>query len=117
MITDNEAQRILQELSELKISVALLRDKTDEIQEQGRENNNEIKLLRTELGLNGEHGRLPVIETTFLRMERRQDDSEKRIDDLEALRSENQGKQRLIGTVLAVASGGIGAIIGLLWHH
>jgi chromosome segregation ATPase len=117
MVTDNTAQRILQELSELKTSLAMLRNKTEEIQEQSRENGNEIKLLRTELGLNGEHGRLPVMETTILRMEKRQEESDKRIDDLEALRSENQGRQRLIGSVVALAGGGIGAIIGLLWHH
>lgn len=117
MVTDNMAQRILQELTELKSSVAVLRNKTDDIQGQSRENGNEIKLLRTELGLSGDHGRLPVMETTILRMDKRQDGSDRRIDDLEALRSEAQGRQRLIGSVMALASGGIGAILSLLWHR
>jgi chromosome segregation ATPase len=117
MVTESSAQRILQELSELKTSLGELRNRTEEIQEQSRENGNEIRLLRIELGLNSEHGRLPVMDKTILQIEKRQEDSNKRVDDLESIRSENQGKQRLIGTVLALASGGVGAIIGLLWHH
>ena len=117
MVADNSVQRILQELSELKASLIELRNKTDEIQEQGRENGNEVKSLRKELGLDNGHGRLPVMETTIVRIEKRQESSDKKIDDLESVRSENQGRQRLIGTVLALASGGVGAIIGLMWHH
>jgi chromosome segregation ATPase len=117
MVTENAVQRILQELSELKTSLTELKNKSAEIQDQGQENGNEIKLLRRELGLDNGHGRLPVMETTILRMEKRQEVNDKRVDDLEAVRSENLGRQRLVGTVLALASGGVGTLIGLLWHH
>jgi chromosome segregation ATPase len=117
MVTENAVRRILQDLSELKTSLIELRNKVEEIQQQGRENGSEVKSLRKELGLDNGHGRLPVLETTILRIEKRQEGNDMRIDDLESLRSENQGKQRLIGTVMTLASGGIGAIIGLLWHH
>jgi len=117
MVTENAVQRILQELSELKTSLTELKNKSAEIQEQGRENGNEIKSLRKELGLDNGHGRLPVMETTILRIEKRQEGNDKRVDDLESIGSESRGRQRFIGTLLALASGGVGTLIGLLWHR
>jgi chromosome segregation ATPase len=117
MVTENAVQRILQELSDLKTSLNELKNKSVEIQDQGRENGNEIRSLRKELGLDNGHGRLPVMETTILRIDKRQEVNDKRVDDLESIGSENLGRQRLIGTVLALASGGVGTLIGLLWHR
>jgi predicted nuclease with TOPRIM domain len=117
MVTENAVQRILQELSDLKTSLTELKNKSAEIQDQGRENGTEIRLLRKELGLDSGHGRLPVMETTISRIENRQEINDKRVDDLESTGSENLGRQRLVGTVLALASGGVGTLIGLLWHR
>ena len=54
--------QILEQLMELK-------GKVEESLEQGRENGNELKMLRRELGLDGQHGRLPIVEATLIRHE------------------------------------------------
>ncbi len=71
--------QILEQLAEVK-------GKVDESLEQGRENGNELKMLRRELGLDGQHGRLPIVEATLIRHEVRMEKSEARIDKLEIRR-------------------------------
>jgi hypothetical protein len=102
--------QILEQLAEVK-------GKVDESLEQGRENGNELKMLRRELGLDGQHGRLPIVEATLIRHEVRMDKSEARIDKLEIGNSEANGKAKLVATSLALLGGGAGgAMIAVLAH-
>ncbi len=102
--------QILEQLAEVK-------GKVDESLEQGRENGNELKMLRRELGLDGQHGRLPIVEATLIRHEVRMDKSEARIDKLEIGNSEANGKAKLVATSLALLGGGAGgAVIAILAH-
>jgi len=102
--------QILEQLAEVK-------GKVDESLEQGRENGNELKMLRRELGLDGQHGRLPIVEATLIRHEVRMDKSEARIDKLEIGNSEANGKAKLVATSLALLGGGAGgALIALVAH-
>jgi hypothetical protein len=102
--------QILEQLTEVK-------GKVEESLEQGRENGNELKMLRRELGLDGQHGRLPIMETTLMRHEARMEKCDARIDKLEMASSEADGKAKLIATSLALLGGGAGgALIALLAH-
>jgi hypothetical protein len=102
--------RILEQLTEVK-------SKVDESLQQGRENGNELKMLRRELGLDGQHGRLPMVETTLVRHEARMEKNEARIEKLEVGSSEANGKTKLISTAVALLGGGAGgAVIALLAH-
>jgi hypothetical protein len=102
--------QILEQLAEVK-------GKVDESLEQGRENGNELKMLRRELGLDGQHGRLPIVEATLIRHEVRMEKGEARIDKLEIGNSEANGKAKLVATSLALLGGGAGgALIALVAH-
>jgi hypothetical protein len=102
--------QILEQLMELK-------GKVEESLQQGRENGNDLKMLRRELGLDGQHGRLPIVEATLLRHEARMEKSEARVEGLEIDSSEANGKAKLLGTALALLGGGAGgALIALLAH-
>jgi hypothetical protein len=102
--------QILEQLMELK-------GKVEESLQQGRENGNELKMLRRELGLDGQHGRLPMVEATLLRHESRMEKSEARVEGLEISSSEAKGKAKLVATALALLGGGAGgALIALLAH-
>jgi hypothetical protein len=102
--------QILEQLMELK-------GKVEESLQQGRENGNDLKMLRRELGLDGQHGRLPIVEATLLRHEARMEKSESRVEDLEISSSEANGKAKLMATALALLGGGAGgALIALLAH-
>jgi hypothetical protein len=102
--------QILEQLAEVK-------GKVDESLEQGRENGNELKMLRRELGLDGQHGRLPIVEATLIRHEVRMEKGEARIDKLEIGNSEANGKAKLVATSLALLGGGAGgALIALIAH-
>ena len=108
--TDAIETQILEQLMELK-------GKVEESLQQGRENGNDLKMLRRELGLDGQHGRLPIVEATLLRHEARMDKSEARVEALESGSDEAKGKAKLIAAVLALLSGGAGgALIALLAH-
>jgi hypothetical protein len=102
--------QILEQLMELK-------GKVEESLQQGRENGNDLKMLRRELGLDGQHGRLPIVEATLLRHEARMEKSEERVEGLEISSSEATGKAKLVATALALLGGGAGgALIALLAH-
>jgi hypothetical protein len=102
--------QILEQLTEVK-------GKVDESLEQGRANGNELKMLRRELGLDGHHGRLPIVETTLIRHEARMEKCDTRIDRLETGYNEANGKAKLVATSLALLGGGAGgALIALLAH-
>ncbi len=98
--------RILEQLAELQ-------RKVDESLEQGRQNGEEIRMLRKELGLDGPHGRIPLVEAAVQTLL-------ERVSTLERLRIESDGKKKLVTGALALLSGGAGgaliALIGrLLW--
>ena len=102
--------QILEQLTEVK-------GKVDESLQQGRENGNELKMLRRELGLDGQHGRLPIMETTLIRHEGHMEKFDTRIDKQEMNSSEANGKAKLVATSLALLGGGAGgALIALLAH-
>ena len=91
--------------------------KVEESLQQGRENGNELKMLRRELGLDGQHGRLPIMEATLLRHEAHMERTDLRVNDLETGNSEAKGKAKLVATALALLGGGAGgALIALLAH-
>src|ERR1700689_1814689 len=93
--------QILEQLAEVK-------GKVDESLEQGRENGVELKMLRRELGLDGQHGRLPIVEATLIRHEARMEKNEARVDWMEAGSSEADGKAKLVATALALLGGSAG---------
>ena len=100
--------QILEQLTELK-------SKVEESLQQGRENGNDLKMLRRELGLDGQHGRLPIVEATLLRHEARMEKNEARVDGLETDSNEAKGKAKLVAAALALIGGGAGgALIALL---
>jgi hypothetical protein len=102
--------QILEQLMELK-------GKVEESLLQGRENGNELKMLRRELGLDGQHGRLPIVEATLIRHEARMEKNEARVNLLETGSSEANGKAKLVATALALLGGSAGgALITLLAH-
>jgi hypothetical protein len=102
--------QILEQLTEVKIKV-------EESLQQGRENGNELKMLRRELGLDGQHGRLPIMEATLLRHEAHMERNDARVNELETGNSEANGKAKLVATSLALLGGGAGgALIALLAH-
>ena len=102
--------QILEQLTELK-------GKVEESLQQGRENGNDLKMLRRELGLDGQHGRLPIVEATLLRHEARMEKNEARVDGLETGSNEADGKAKLVATALALMGGGAGgALIAWLAH-
>jgi hypothetical protein len=102
--------QILEQLTEVK-------GKVEESLQQGRENGNELKMLRRELGLDGQHGRLPIVEATLIRHETCMEKIETRVDTLETGNSEAKGKAKLLATGLALLGGGTGgALITLLAH-
>jgi hypothetical protein len=103
-------ERILEQLTELK-------SKVEESLQQGRENGNEIKMLRRELGLDGQHGRFPIVEATLLRHELRMEKTDARVDGLEIDKNEANGKAKLVVTLVALMGGGAGGtVIALLAH-
>ena len=102
--------QILEQLTELKKRVE------DSLQ-QGRENGNELKMLRRELGLDGAHGRLPIVEAALVRHEAQTERLDVRMKKLEAGSHEATGKAKLVGTALALLGGGAGgALISILAH-
>ena len=102
--------QILEQLMELK-------GKVEESLEQGRENGVELKMLRRELGLDGQHGRLPIVEATLIRHELRMEKAEARVEELETDKDEAHGKAKLVVTLVALMGGGAGGtVIALLTH-
>ncbi len=102
--------QILEQLTEVM-------GKVDESLQQGRENGNELKMLRRELGLDGQHGRLPMVEATLVRHEARMEKNELRLDKLETGSNEASGKAKMVATAVGLVGGGAGgAVIALLGH-
>jgi hypothetical protein len=106
----NVQDQILEQLTEVKKRVE------DSLQ-QGRENGNELKMLRRELGLDGAHGRLPIVEAALVRHEAQVERVDVRVKRLESGNSEAHGKAKLVATAAALAGGGAGgALISLIAH-
>jgi hypothetical protein len=85
--------------------------KVEESLEIGRENNREIKILRTELGLEGAHGRIPSLEAELKRLNTRLEKQELRVEAIEVEAIESRAQHRLIATVIGILSGGLGAAV------
>jgi hypothetical protein len=91
--------------------------KVEESLELSRANNQEIKSLRRELGLEGEHGRLPSVEMELKRITERADRLELRIGAVEVARIETRAKTGLVTTVVGFFSGGLGAAMFVAVLH
>jgi hypothetical protein len=76
--------------------------------EEGR---SELKLLRTELGLDGPHGRIPVAEAALTRLDIRINGLESEIRTLQATKHEGIGRSNFINTILALLGGGAGGVL------
>jgi hypothetical protein len=85
--------------------------KVEESLQIGRENNREIKILRTELGLEGAHGRIPSLEVELQRMNTRVEKQEMRVDEMEVGTIESRAQHRMIATITGIFSGGLGAAV------
>jgi hypothetical protein len=106
----NIQDQILEQLTEVK-------QRLEDSLQQGRENGNELKMLRRELGLDGAHGRLPIVEAALVRHEAQTERMDARMKKLEAVGNEAGGKAKMVGTALALLGGGAGgAVISLLAH-
>jgi hypothetical protein len=111
MATQTSMQiKILAQLAEVIIKV-------DESVQLGRENGNEIKMLRRELGLDGQHGRLPIVEATLTRHESRMDRIDARVDQLEKTGDQQDGRARLVSAALSFLGGSAGAALIYLIAH
>jgi hypothetical protein len=103
--------------AEILLQLRAVSVEVKEIAVLGQANFNELKMLRRELGLDGQHGRLPIMETTLIRHEAHMEKCDARIDKLEMNSSEANGKAKLVATSLALLGGGAGgALIALLAH-
>jgi hypothetical protein len=89
--------------------------KVDQSLEQGRDNGSDLKLLRKELGMDGQHGRIPSLESNVVRLELLIVAQEKRVDALEILDHLAQGKKQLVTVgVSVISSAGAVALLGWL---
>lgn len=102
--------QILEQLTELK-------NRVEESLEQGRENGHDLKMLRRELGLDGAHGRLPLVEATLMRYEARMDKTDVRVEKLDIGSHEAQGKAKLLATALSLLGGGAGGALTAIMAH
>lgn len=66
-----------------------VKNKVDESLQLGRENGEAIRNLRTELGVDGLHGRIPQLEQAVARLDRQQEDDNKEVHR----RIDEQGKK------------------------
>lgn len=89
--SDNWLQReLLEKILEVKNLV-------DESLKLSRENGEDIRTLRKELGVDGAHGRLPQLDQAIARLDRRQEDDNKEVC---RLLKENQDKQHADKNIL-----------------
>lgn len=95
--------------SEILDSLKGVLAKVEEVAIQGRENGNELKMLRRELGLDGAHGRIPQIESSVIKLEVRMDNMKLVLDQIEDDRHFQRGKVWTITAVIAflASSGGV----------
>jgi hypothetical protein len=91
--------------------------KVDESLMLSKENGNQLKLLRTELGLDSQHGRLPIVEATLIRHETRMEKTEQRLNTLEIEEHEASGRDKFKATAFAILGGSAGAaVIAIIAH-
>lgn len=76
--------------TEILKSLQEVKDKVDESLDLGRQNGEDIRSLRKELGVDGVHGRIPQMEQAIARLDRQQEIDHKEVLTLLA---ENQKKQ------------------------
>lgn len=68
----------------------------------------EITLLRTELGLDSLHGRLPTAESTLLQHAAHLEKIDEALFALQTGESENRGREKFINTIFSLIGGGAG---------
>jgi hypothetical protein len=106
---------ILQRISEVNLKVT-------SIELQGRDNGEAIRNLRTELGVDGAHGRLPQLEQTIARLDRQQEDDNKKVverfvkleDCIDAIKQdehEARGGKRVLTAIVSFLGGSLGAAL------
>lgn len=114
--SDNWFQKeILIKISEVKVIV-------DESLKLGRENGEDIRKLRVELGVDGAHGRIPQIEQTLARLDRQQEQDHKEVLNRIAALEEGdhiaQGKKQLFNIAVSIlCSSGAAVFMGWLATH
>jgi hypothetical protein len=102
--------------SQILAQIALL---SGQITAQGVEYATQIKLLRSELGMNGDtaHGRLPILEAMAKSHELTAEKIDIRVQRLEVRGNEMTGADRLKQSLLSVVVSSLSAtLIGLLFH-
>jgi hypothetical protein len=100
--------------------LAQLQALSAQVAAQGYEYASQIRLLRSELGLNGDgvHGRLPALESAGSALKLSVEKVEVRCTALELRGSEATGGERLKQTMLSLLGGSAsGAVIGALVAH
>lgn len=88
---------MLRKISEVNVKV-------DQSLKQGSENGEGIRLLRKELGVDGEHGRIPQIERSMATMEIRIDTLQKCVDVLQGGSHFANGVKWVLTFILSVAT-------------
>lgn len=107
--------------TEILKSLQEVKDKVDESLKLGRENGEAIRSLRTELGVDGQHGRIPQLEAAWARLDHQQESDHKeivsRVEALERGEHENQGRKRFVFILLSLIGGSAsGAVITIVYH-
>lgn len=107
--------------TEILKSLQEVKDKVDESLELGRQNGEAIRSLRTELGVDGLHGRIPQLEQAIARLDRQQEADNKgiisRIETLERGEHENKGRKQFVLILLSLLGGSAsGAVITIVYH-
>lgn len=87
-------------------------DKLANLMAKLEQTQNQIMLLRLELGMDGIHGRIPIAEATLVEHRKRMDNMDEDIDTLKHGVSESVGKNKLLTTIMGLAGGG--GAVGLI---
>lgn len=87
-------------------------DKLAGLMQTVEQTRNQIMLLRLELGMDGIHGRIPIAEATLIEHRKRMDNMDDDIDTLKHGVSESVGKNKLLTSLIGLASGG--GAVGLI---
>ena len=99
--------------------ISEVNNKVDKSLEQGRDNGEEIRMLRKELGVDGTHGRIPGIEQSIVKLEFRIETLQKCVDLMEDSNHFAKGKQWVITIFLSFlsSSGGVWLFEWLVRRH
>jgi hypothetical protein len=89
--------------------------RVDETVAQGRQNGASLALLRMELGMETPYGRLPAIEQTLKRIEKRQSDLAADLEAIKVGNTEARGRKQLVRWAWSIVRSGAGAgVVGVI---